>query len=268
MAEGGQAYCGRGFGGDWGVTTIVMVQTADDVIAGWDSLVAMNGRKGNLVQDKVWAQGGVVYGFAGSMGLADIIQSLEFPVYDGTDPRLWIIKKWAPVLREATNENNFAFNGEDGLFNDFSLLMVVAGQVFDLDAVLSPSQTQDGLYVAGSGAKTALGALHAGGTVMQALEAAAATDPYTGGDLTAKSVRSILDEQESVSDGQYRIRVERANQPHKAWGFVVDYTKMTEPDEFAFGIGAIIKSTLDVDNEFLRGKHGGARHKVDNPAVE
>ncbi len=237
------------------MTTVVMVQMEDDVIAGWDSLMGSGNNAYELTSPKVWEHGGLVYGFSGYLRITDIIESLEFPQYDGSDPRLWIIKNWVPVFKEAIVEDPFVYDREEGTIKGFNVLMVVGGQVFDIDSSVSPTQTADGLYAIGSGAHEARGVLVAGGTVMEALSVAKLCDVYTGGDLTAKSVKSILDEAYD-DDPVYRVTIERANQPHKKWGFLVDYDEITRPRDFEKGIGAMLYATLTMDREFLESKHG------------
>ena len=229
-----------------------MVQTADDVILGWDSLLVCGTEKVEMVATKIWAQDGIIYGVAGMTRTADAIQALTFPVYPGGDPRQWIIKEWTPVLREAVKDDTLMFNSDEGVMESFALLMVVGGQAFDLDSTLSPTQNTRGIYTAGTGGKYARGVLLAGGTVMDALEVAEESDVYTGGTLTAKSAKALLDE-EFTTDTKYRISVERANQPHKKWGFVVDYKGIDKPKEFEEGLGMLVLSALKADQEFLHG---------------
>lgn len=207
------------------MTTLVMVQTDDDVILGWDSLMTNGNEQTQNVAPKFWVQDGIIYGVSGLVRAGDVIESLDFPTYDGSDPRKWIIRKWAPVYREAVENQASLWNDDKGGMRDFALFMVVGGQAFDVDGVFSPTQNSDGIYTAGSGSDFARGVLNNGGTVMEALSAAAATDAYTGGDLIAKSAKALLDES-AAFDGKYRVTVSRADQPHKAWSFELDHAEL------------------------------------------
>lgn len=176
------------------MTTLVLVQTKDDVIMGWDSLVTQSNEAGSIVNPKVFVNGELIFAVAGNTRALDLVETTPFPKYDGTDPRHWLIKNVSPVLWQIKDANDAYLSNESGGMA-FSVLVVVAGQAFQIDSSGSPSQYHDGIYTRGSGGDYARGALYANkiqmpgneldeSDVMLALEVAIDNDPYSGGALT------------------------------------------------------------------------------------
>jgi ATP-dependent protease HslVU (ClpYQ) peptidase subunit len=187
------------------VTTVVMVQTPDDVLLGWDSLMTRGNEVSVMVQPKVVVNDGIIYGVSGTSRAIDFFKSGAFPPYnDEADIHGWIIGEWAPAVRELVGEDKTLVDPEDGRF-EFGVSMVVRGQAFGVDSVGSPWQTQEGIYTMGSGGDYARGVLYANrqaaravqdqlneNDVMVALRAAAEIDPYTGGGLTVARASNLI----------------------------------------------------------------------------
>jgi ATP-dependent protease HslVU (ClpYQ) peptidase subunit len=175
------------------MTTVIAVQTEDDVILGWDSLATRSNEKMTLVEPKVWCRGGIIFGVSGTTRAMDLLYCIDFPEYDGTDARAWIITRIVPLIQAVLKENGQAalWDAEDG-HADMGLILVVDGTAFVLDSLLSPSSTYEGIYTLGSGGDYARGALFAGADVMTALRVAADIDPYTGGHLTVRTASSLI----------------------------------------------------------------------------
>ena len=196
------------------MTTVVMIHRGGDVVAGWDSMVT-NGTHSvsSMTHDKVWVQGGVTYGFAGNLRTLDILQTTKFPEYTEGDARKWITTTWVPTLIESIKDNPFAFDKEEGVLKGVALLMVVGGRVFDVDDSMCPAECEDGVYAIGTGSDFARGALLSGATVMQALTIARDCDAFTGGTLTAKSVKQMIKDAsiEEKAEADLRILRGKAN---------------------------------------------------------
>lgn len=189
------------------MTTLIMVQQADDVIIGWDSLATSGNEQASLVNPKAVVNNGIVFLVGGSTVAIDLIEELELPEYDGTSPRMWLIKHVAPKLREMVEENDFLTNSKGNI--NIGVLAVIAGQAFEFDGTFSPSQNTDGIYTVGSGGDYARGALYAlrnpfhdtGLTntdltredVLVALEAASAIDAFTGGALSVGAAKRYVE---------------------------------------------------------------------------
>lgn len=62
---------------------------------------------------------------------------------------------------------------------DFTALVLTNEGLFEADAYCRPDKIIDQFYAVGSGAKAALGAMHAGASAKRAVEIACLIDPYT-----------------------------------------------------------------------------------------
>lgn len=170
------------------MTTLVLVQTPEDVIFGFDSLTTFGNEQNTMINPKGVVNNGVLFLVGGSTAAIDQVEQLEFPSYDGTDPRKWIARVLSPALRQMIEDNEFLLDSKGR--PEIGVLVVVTGQAFELDTVFSPGQNTSGIYTLGTGGDYALGALYvlkaAGITeddLMLALETAAKIDAYTGGAL-------------------------------------------------------------------------------------
>lgn len=189
------------------MTTVVMVQQADDVLLGWDSQLTRGNEAANLVCPKVFVQGDYVLAVSGALRAIDVIETLELPVYPGgVDKRHWLIKYFVPVIQEAAEKYDLIDKERNGW--EFGLLLVLDGQAFTFDGAGSVYQTLDGIYTDGSGSDYAKGALLASrfdqlgrgngpvslttGDILLALRVASEVDPFTGGPLFAGGAREYL----------------------------------------------------------------------------
>jgi hypothetical protein len=64
---------------------------------------------------------------------------------------------------------------------DFTALILTKRGLFEADAYCRPEKILNRFYAVGSGAKAAMGAMHAGATAIGAVKIAARIDPYTAG---------------------------------------------------------------------------------------
>lgn len=177
------------------MTTVVAVQTEDDVLLAWDSLATRDNEAIDMTEQKVWCRDGVVFGFSGSMRLMDLLYTMEVPEYDGSEARGWVIKELVPAIQKVIEESSQTkFVDEDGGVNA-GIFVVVDGTCFSVDSMLSPLTAKSGIYAMGSGGDYARGALYAGASPMWALEIASQIDPYTGGEIHFSTYnRLVLEE--------------------------------------------------------------------------
>lgn len=182
------------------MTTMIMVQTPDDVIIGWDSQMTAGREKSGATTPKFFVKGGIVIGVAGTFAALDQIETMDLPDYDGSDPRRWIIETLAPRVR-ATLTDIPGVVGKDGSYGKVGVFAVVDGQAFEFDNLLSATQSTEGVYAMGTGGEYARGALiYIMGTegyidrsgVFEALAVASQIDIYTGGPLTVTSAANYL----------------------------------------------------------------------------
>ncbi len=172
------------------MTTIIALQREHDVDLAWDGQMTVGNQKHDLLTPKVWCQNGLVFGVAGLLRGADVLSVTEFPDYDGSDARKWLIRYLVPVMREVLKEEQGVM-GEQGNV-ELDLFVVIDGTVYEFDGMLSPVSSGDGIYTLGSGGDFARGALVAGADILRALQIAAEVDPYTGGTLTVTSANEMI----------------------------------------------------------------------------
>lgn len=98
----------------------------------------------------------------------------------------FMIAKAMPSLRRCLSSNGFNFD-EPKTEIRFQFLIGLCGEIFDIDDELSVSKNASGVYAAGSGAPFAIGALHAGADIYEAMEIAAKVTAFTAGPYVSKS---------------------------------------------------------------------------------
>jgi ATP-dependent protease HslVU (ClpYQ) peptidase subunit len=175
------------------MTTLVAVQTADDVLLGWDSARSFGNEVMQLAHPKVWVSDGLIYGVSGSARFSDIMYATNFPEYDGSEPRKWLIRELVPaILRNVEASGHEAMiRDETGLISA-GIFVVVDGTVYAFDGALSPTATTDGIYTTGSGGDYAKGALKHGATIYEAIEIACEVDPHSGGEIHIASANHMI----------------------------------------------------------------------------
>jgi ATP-dependent protease HslVU (ClpYQ) peptidase subunit len=94
----------------------------------------------------------------------------------------FVINKVAPSLKLTLVEAGIEFNkGSEDSDNKFELQLLVGinGTIFEIDSDFAVAMNDTGLYAIGSGGDYALGALHAGATVLDAMRIAAVNNNGT-----------------------------------------------------------------------------------------
>lgn len=175
------------------MTTLVAVQSSTGIQVGYDSQMTRSNEATQMTTGKFFARGGVVYGLAGLLRARDVIETADIPDYDGTHPRMWLLKVWVPAMKAALRGEPSIYDQEAGRAADWSVIVILGGEVFLLDTLFNPSQSERGIYTLGSGGDYARGALYAGISLSGALHVAADIDPYTGGPLVVTTPEKILE---------------------------------------------------------------------------
>jgi len=166
------------------MTTIVSVQTTDGVLFGADSQVtASNGRKYSATRMvKITQRNDYIIAGSGECAPCDLAQHLWIPpkptVKDKRDLYHFMIATVVPSLKQCFKDNDYKVNPDDDE-TAFSFLVAICGEVFEIADDFSISLDDSGFYGVGSGSGYAIGALHAGATVEQALSIAAKNDAFT-----------------------------------------------------------------------------------------
>ena len=162
------------------MTTIVGVQNADGCVIASDSRVAEGGKVyTHPKMVKAIERGSYIIGGAGDYrALQVVLHGWQPPLVNAKAKQNlyeFVINKVAPSLKKTLSEAGIEFNkpsdGDDKF--ELQLLIGINGSLFEIDSDFAVAMNDTGLYAIGSGGDYALGALHAGATIMNAMEIAA-----------------------------------------------------------------------------------------------
>jgi ATP-dependent protease HslVU (ClpYQ) peptidase subunit len=169
------------------MTTIIGVQNADGCVIAFDSRVAEGGKVYTHPEMvKAVERGSYIIGGAGDYrALQVVLHGWSPPLVTAkakTNLYEFVINKVAPSLKTTLTEAGIEFtkssDNEDDKF-ELSLLIGVNGTIFEIDSDFAVAMNDTGLYAIGSGGDFALGALHAGATVLDAMRIAAVNNNGT-----------------------------------------------------------------------------------------
>lgn len=131
---------------------------------------------------KVVARGEYILAAAGSGGACDwVTHAWKPPVFKGPSVYEFLVGSFSPHLQKSLNANGFQPSKDD---DGVSLLVAVAGEVFQIEGDGTVMQDVRGLYGIGTGSAYALGAIEAGADIDEAFEIAARFDIYTSPPIT------------------------------------------------------------------------------------
>jgi ATP-dependent protease HslVU (ClpYQ) peptidase subunit len=162
------------------MTTIVGVENADGCVIASDSRVAEGGKVyTHPKMIKAIERGSYIIGGAGDYrALQVVLHGWQPPLVSAKAKQNlyeFVINKVAPSLKTTLSEAGIEFikpSDSDEKF-DLSLLIGINGSLFEIDSDFAVTMNDTGFYAIGSGGEYALGALHAGATVLKAMEIAA-----------------------------------------------------------------------------------------------
>ena len=173
------------------MTTIIAKETDNGVEIGFDSLCTGHDAF-DLEQQKVFVNGGIVFGVAGRLLVATELKYAELPKLPESSVGIekWITSKLVPKLRKILDNIAPRRNG-DGF--SMQILAVIHGKVYEISSDTGWHRRKDGIYAIGSGSPYAFGSLSAGSSIGEALRVAASVDPGTGGRLTTTTAKKLLE---------------------------------------------------------------------------
>jgi len=163
------------------MTTILGLQLEDGVTLAADSQITYSRIYIQENSGKITRRGDYLIAGAGDVSAGDIAQHIWQPpkptVADKKDVRHFVITKVIPSLRECLSANGYrkAEKEDDG----WSFIIALCGQLFEIADDFSVLTDSSGYYGIGSGSPYALGALHQGASLEQALQIADRLDPNT-----------------------------------------------------------------------------------------
>lgn len=161
------------------MTTIVMLEKDDHVEVAFDSKVSTGWSHAELEQSKVFESSGILYGVAGNLSVANIIEGLDIKPPKSSVPSE--IDKWVTfglmgqirkIMGEVYNNGKFEFPGQ--------MLIVVHNRVYSIGPDYARVRYTSGKYAIGSGSDFAKGALAQGASAEKAVSIAADNDAFTG----------------------------------------------------------------------------------------
>jgi len=166
------------------MTTIVAIQYEDRVVMGADSLTTGDRKYSHPTIAKISKRNNYLIGGSGLAEACDIAQHIWNPprptAEDRRDLYHFMISKVIPSLKKCFRDNQYDWQKTEGEKDpNFAFLIAVGGQVFDISDDFSVMLDESGVYGVGHGSSVAIGAIHAGSNIEQALEIAAKVDPYT-----------------------------------------------------------------------------------------
>ena len=162
------------------MTTIVGVQYEDSCVIASDSRVAEGGKVYTHPEMvKAVERGSYLIGGAGDY------RALQVVLHGWTPPLVtakaktnlyeFAINKVAPSLKATLQEAGIEFNKSSDNDDKFDLQLIIGinGTLFEIDSDFAIAMNDNNFYGIGSGGDFALGALHAGATILDAMRIAA-----------------------------------------------------------------------------------------------
>jgi ATP-dependent protease HslVU (ClpYQ) peptidase subunit len=164
------------------MTTIVGVETKKGFILAADSQTT-EGERAYISKEvpKIVEVGEYVICGAGTSRYCDIVTyGWEPPTYDGTNLYKFMVSKFIPAMRKIHEETGYVLKDDD----DGAIFLVgLENKLFYICEDYSVLRTDTKMYAMGTGGNWALGALHAGATVEEAMKIAIKLDINSGGKI-------------------------------------------------------------------------------------
>lgn len=138
----------------------------------------------------------MLIGLRGDARPGDIIAYNWTPPKISGDVQAWVVGKMIPSMIKAFDEFGYDWKDKEA---DFSFLISVKGQIFDIGADMSISRSDKGIYAVGSGKDIALGYMYAHNSIVNnnesskivaygAVEAASIFDIHTSGPIQVEEL--------------------------------------------------------------------------------
>ena len=166
------------------MTTVIAIQHQDGVEMIADSQINSAGQPyfhSDMV--KIVERGKYLIGVAGRVVALQAIQnSWNPPALTGSHKGSiynFIITKVVPSLKAFIDDSKIFSDKEKEDGDLFSILIVIKGEVFEIDQDYAVARRADGVYAIGSGSDYALGAMMAGASGMEAMKIAESLDVNT-----------------------------------------------------------------------------------------
>lgn len=169
------------------MTTIIGVQHEDKCVIVSDSRIAAGGKVYTHPEMvKVVERGSYIIGGAGNYRALQVVLHGWQPPLVTAKAKInlyeFVINKVIPTLKTTLTEAGVDFNktsdDDDDKF-ELNLLIGINGTIFEIDSDFAVGMNSTGFYGIGSGGDFAVGALHAGTTMLDAMRIAALNNNET-----------------------------------------------------------------------------------------
>jgi ATP-dependent protease HslVU (ClpYQ) peptidase subunit len=184
------------------LTTIIALEHGDSVTLAADSRAASGNDASQVKNPKIFANGNVIFGVAGSLRVANLLRHIAVPrwpdreadrlLWDG-DVDAWVTLELLPAVSGALHAFGEIKTDEDGHSGvEADMLVVAGGRIYEVAGDFSWNRNHLDQYAIGSGAPYALGALEAGADTLTALSIAARHDTETAGPFSITTDKELL----------------------------------------------------------------------------
>lgn len=146
------------------MTTLAAIQKDNWAVFASDSQSTDDsGFKAMIPTSKIFNNQGVIIGGAGQVrGINLLEHAFIAPTVNMKYPDKYMTNTFIPAMRKCFQDNGYEYRREDtSVENDNIWLIGVKGQIYRVEEDYSWEKNSNGLYVAGSGERFALGALEA-----------------------------------------------------------------------------------------------------------
>lgn len=162
------------------MTTIIGIQRKNGFLLAADAITNNDRSYEHKDVKKITEVGDYVLSGAGTSRYCDIIlYGWQPPVYDGSEPYIFMVSKFIPEMRKMHEETGYTLKEEEG----FEFIVGLKNNLYYIAEDYSVLKTKTNMYGIGSGSAYALGAVDAGADIITAIKIASKFDIHTGGKI-------------------------------------------------------------------------------------
>ena len=148
------------------ITCIIALKQGREMHMAGDGRVSDDCYYMSTSSPKVFRRKNYLIGMAGDGIACDLVEAARLPDYTdkSANTRMWVLRELVPAIRAAFKQANYVVNteGSEDNENDFGAIVMVNGDMFELDEVLSPTgPLLSPFHAVGSGGPYAIGVLAA-----------------------------------------------------------------------------------------------------------
>lgn len=177
------------------MTTVVARETRSGVEFASDSQTSWGMHK-IMGTNKVFANGQVVFGEAGSVRGGDVLRYMKVPKFNesikGVEVDRWVYTKLIPAISKALQDGQASVSKDGETWSGNHFIAAVGGRAYYISGDFAVVRDPSGIYGIGSGSQFAIGAIAAGATLKEAVTIAAKLDSGTGGKVNVAAAKDLI----------------------------------------------------------------------------